>query len=110
LVPAPDDGVRRRLLASDCGANRRAEAREGKPALQRPEVTMRWLAGIALFFALASPAIAVQPDEIPENPTLEARARALHRSALWSASKTVDRTTATRRWRATAHPCARAPP
>jgi cytochrome c-type biogenesis protein CcmH len=42
-------------------------------------MTMRWLARIALLFALcgASPAFAVQPDEILQDPALEARARAL---------------------------------
>jgi cytochrome c-type biogenesis protein CcmH len=38
---------------------------------------MRWLACIILLFALASPALAVQPDEILKDPALEARARAL---------------------------------
>src|SRR5437868_12928751 len=40
---------------------------------------MRWLARIALVFALigAAPAFGVQPDEILKDPALEARARAL---------------------------------
>ncbi len=40
---------------------------------------MRWLAPIMLFLALlgATPAFAVQPDEILKDPVLEARARAL---------------------------------
>jgi cytochrome c-type biogenesis protein CcmH len=38
---------------------------------------MRWLARIALLFALLSPAFAVQPDEVLKDPALEARARAL---------------------------------
>jgi cytochrome c-type biogenesis protein CcmH len=38
---------------------------------------MRWLARVFLLLALASPAFAVQPDEILKDPALEARARAL---------------------------------
>jgi cytochrome c-type biogenesis protein CcmH len=42
---------------------------------------MKWLHGFALLLALvgASPASAVQPDEILPDPTLETRARALSR-------------------------------
>ena len=36
-----------------------------------------WLFSLALVFSVASPAFAVQPDEMLKNPVLEARARAL---------------------------------
>lgn len=38
---------------------------------------MRWIASLALIVALALPAGAVQPDEVLDDPALEARARAL---------------------------------
>ncbi len=48
---------------------------------------MRWLRLLAMFVSLAaSPAFAVQPDEVLTDPALEARARVLSRScAAWSA-------------------------
>ena len=38
---------------------------------------MRWLRLLPLLAALASPALAVQPDEVMKDPALEGRARAL---------------------------------
>jgi len=38
---------------------------------------MRWLAALLLFLALATPALAVRPDEILADPVLEARARGI---------------------------------